>query len=773
MKISSSSFTLETSVLEGFNATLLTGKWSNVIVLNSVVMKGGPQQIVASRSNKDIGGCFDCSNCIIKLRGSRFEQVKGLSGGVVSTKYSQLEITECHFTGGTVSGEGGFIFAMNSLTYISNSSFSLGQAFRGGALYVPCVVHCATHITRSVFANNSAVQGGAVGWTKLMPIYSFISAHHNNAKYGNFEASLATHMALVPGNITSLKGVAGIKVVEPILIGFFDENNQLVATDIASSAELHSPAIIGTSRLIANQGVANFSSILIQSPPGQTLVIEVFSKSINETFPGSAGAKYSFLYEVRMCVPGEVSTKMGCYLCPKNTFSVNPSDSECTKCPHYASCQGGSDLVLAPGYWRPSTLSSNVHQCPIAEACEGGANSSCAEGYESVQCGKCSEGHYPLGISYCVACEAMPVQLLRLGLVFLVTIMLWMLLTRTDNRQILLVMKIIFEFCHSLIILPSINVNWGETLMYSFAVNEMVLSFGLSGLIFECLSPGTETPALYLKALAATLVPVLVLLGVAGMCLFRQHCAKPWRCYLFFFWLYRPYLLKSVGTMLACREESGKWLLAADVSSTCWDDTHQKFFFSLLIPVVLLTGVMYPLVLWILIRRKHPQVDFFVASYVRTANYTCLGTILRLTLYFVAVLCLQSVEDIMQKLFVVGVLYCFLHWHISKHPYEMQRANTMEGFSQLLQTYICAFSFYFSARLQSNQSVLQTLRYVLFLLILSYIVVCIVWLVRGRMQSVEPLQSSLQSNAVPPPSLVSQQSGNIASDLQLIELSLH
>jgi hypothetical protein len=178
-------------------------------------------------------------------------------------------------------------------------------------------------------------------------------------------------MSLIATNQSVVYGVAGVNVIQPILIGFFDAIEQLVGTDTSSTAEFKSDQIIGTTSLVAKGGVANFSSIILQAIPGRTVPIQVQSKSINQTFPKSPEALYSFKYVTRLCVPGEVTTAVGCYLCPKNTFSVDPNDTECKECPGYASCPGGMALVLDPGYWRESDLSSEVFECPIVKACEG------------------------------------------------------------------------------------------------------------------------------------------------------------------------------------------------------------------------------------------------------------------------------------------------------------------------------------------------------------------------------------------------------------------
>ena len=138
--------------------------------------------------------------------------------------------------------------------------------------------------------------------------------------------------------------------------------HQTVATDNSSYVLLISDSLIGTVYLNSISGVANFSAIIIHAAPGSTIQVQVFSQTINST---GGLANYSFSYNNRMCVPGEISSSQGCYPCPKNTFSVDPSEGNCRACPSYAACPGGTALELDSGYWRSSRLSSNVLMCPL------------------------------------------------------------------------------------------------------------------------------------------------------------------------------------------------------------------------------------------------------------------------------------------------------------------------------------------------------------------------------------------------------------------------
>ena len=492
-----STVTFKETTIQRYNVTFLYLTRSYLVIENSYVIEGGLKLMDPLTKSKVTAGFVDCEDSQIYLIGTHFKELSGTHGGVVSLKQqSNILIEQCLFENCLALKDGGAIRANFSNVSISGSTFHNNTADRGACLYFECLnpSHCQSEVTFSHFTNNSAREGAVVKWTLVHPYFSNNTSAYNRAVYGEFEASVPTHIVLANSNDSAMTGVPGVVVVEPILIAFMDHINQLVATDHSSIAIIQSDQIIGTTYVMAKDGIANFSGVIFQTTPGTTVSTTVFSPTINSTFPNSPDSTYSFDYHTRLCLPGEISSDTGCYLCPKNTFSVEPQESDCRECPGYATCPGGSALLLDQGYWRLSELSSAVYTCPIPSACLGGQNSTCAEGYADRLCSRCTEGYYSAGLSYCLQCESLPIRVVRISLFSAVLLIIYLILIRKSTAanpsstsiSSLATLKILFNFLQSILMISLINVDWRSVMMGLFSANEMFVSLALSAFTIEC-----------------------------------------------------------------------------------------------------------------------------------------------------------------------------------------------------------------------------------------------------------------------------------------------
>lgn len=780
MRFSRSTLLLHSSSLAQYNGTFFTGDLSKVSIESCEIRDGG---LVRRAFGENTSGFLDCSACSVTLSNSRFKKISGTSGGVASLISSNLFVEACQFVSGTVFEDGSFINAINTNVTIEFSRFERGQAARGGALFAGCesATACQCLISATNFSWNSAREGGAIRWTKMRPSYSSVEAANNSALYGSFEASLPIHMSLIAANQAVIYGVAGVHVIQPILVGFFDAIEQLVKTDESSTAELKSEQIIGTTSVLAKGGVANFSSIILQTTPGRTVPIQVQSKSINQTFPGSPKAFYSFTYVTRLCVPGEVTSNVGCYLCPKNTFSVDPSDSQCKECPSYASCPGGKTLVLSPGYWRESDLSAEVFNCPIENACEGGDNATCAEGYEGLLCSVCSQGYYSIGLRYCELCEVLFARVIRAVLICIAATGMYLTLIAIPSEIVAASLKLIVELFQTLLILPSLNVNWGPLLMGYFSFNEMLMSFGLSALTFDCLlDRDSFLPFVFIRAIAAVAFQLLVLAVIAGLCC----CVKSRsaflpryiRCSLAFMWVYYSYMVKATLSLVPCKQVNNDWHLAADVSVSCYA-SEQRPLLAITLPLVILSVCPFPLLLWTALRRSDMDRRMYVPLYLLSYYdpkylFAALRGVLCRIMLFTLLFGLSFADNTVQILCSSSALYLYLHLHFAIPQSTSRFLVIAEGTSLLVQTYLCACSLYFAVELDVNPAVRTVLSCLLLLLVVLIAVGTCVGSVKLhkviiRSQMVYPYTTDHQSEvgvlATPPPSLVSAQSLSVDS----------
>jgi len=765
MHFSHSALLLRASSLANCNGTFIAGEFSQISIESSTVLNGGPQR--KARGNIT-AGFIECSSCSVTLSNSQFEKISGTRGGVLSLTSSSLSIEACKFFSGAASENGGFVSAVDSNVTIELSRLESGRAIRGGAIFFDCSASCHCLLSATNLSWNSALEGGAVYWTKVRPSYSSLQAPNNTALYGSFEASLPTYMALIAANQAVLYGVAGVNVIQPILIGFFDAIDQLVVTDNSSSAELKSEHLLGTTSVLAKGGVANFSSILLQALPGSSISIQAISESINQTFPNSP--HYSFAYVTRLCKPGEVTTAVGCYLCPKNTYSVSPTDSECRECPGYASCPGGKALVLSAGYWRKSDLSVEVFRCPVLEACLGGDNATCAVGYGDVLCARCRDGHYSTGLHYCERCEMLFVRVLRAVLICAAATCIYLVLVALPSEISVAGLRLVVEFFQTLLILPSLNVDWGPLMMRYFSFNEMLMSFGLSALTLDCLLESASLPVVFIKAIIATAFPLLASALLAGAC----YCGKNRgsfvpryvRSCIAFLWFYHPYMVKSALILLPCKKENNSWLLAADVSVSCYTP-EQRFLLAVTVPTVLVSVVPFPFLLWrVMADRKY--VPAFLIAYNRLKCIAPLRAVFCRIAVFAVLLGLSFAGYIEQILCSASVLYICLQMHVTTPQYTSRFLEVAEGASWLVQTYLCACGLYFAVELEVNSTVKVALSSLLLLLVFLLVVcICVIGLKLQRSQIVHPTTANLESGGLvsvaPPPSMASQQSISVDS----------
>jgi len=781
-----STLTVDNSLISDFNVTFFRGLRCSIQIYDSEVTEGR----LKDERGQLTAGLLDCLDCLVHFRDSSFRGITGRYGGVVSLvsklKQAKIGIENCVFEDCSAAKDGGVIHAIASTVSISLTTFQNNSADRGAGLYFECSdsSQCSSAVTSSQFTNNSAREGAGVKWTLVRPYFSNNTSAYNKAVYGEFEASIPTHMVLANSIDSVISGVPGVIVVQPILVAFLDTIDQVVATDYSSTAVIQTTQIIGATYLMVKEGVANFSGVIVQTTPGTTVSTIVFSPTINSTFPNSLDSTYSFDYHTRLCLPGEVSSSKGCYLCPKNTFSVDPLDSDCRECPSYATCPGGSALLLDQGYWRLSELSSTVYKCPIPRACLGGQSSTCAEGYRDRLCSRCAEGYYMAGLTYCIKCENLPIRITRISVFLSFLLVLFILVIRKSTSDpslrsviVLTTLRILFNFLQSVLMISLINVDWRAVTMGLFSANEMFVSLALSSFTVECFEcksyvDGDFRPVI-LKAIIASILPIAVV--ILNLVLYsvlkrgKQALYRGFQASLVLLYSIHPYIVKAGVTLISCKAiESDTLWLTADVSLECWQKDHLQHVLTLFIPLFVIYILGIPMLLLISISRfrksqMHGLVTYFTIGYRRNAGIWE-GVICLRKMFLILVLgLLGSSDSLIQILFAMVVLYLFLEWHIREKPFDRPFHNKLEGFSIFLQLLLTAFSFYFIPSLNIREIVLSIISYTILTLVLGFILISVgttiaqIFVYRNQKTVVMPALRRSESPVslvlpVPPPS---------------------
>lgn len=780
------------TTIQRYNVTFVHLTRCFFLVEECVIKEGGLKLMDLHTKSKVTAGFLEGSKSSGAVRNSYFRDVSGTNGGCFSLSISSIAISSSTFEDCFASERGGVVHSSSSFLTITDSVFKRNQATDGGSIYFACEDkgQCQCNLTFSSFAAGVAINGGVVKWTKVRPELSNVTSEDNKAEYGDFEASLPTHVVLLNSANQHMSGVSGIVVIQPILIGFLDAIDQLVKTDDESVVLLLSDNLVGTTYLAAKSGVASFSAVIVRTQPGTSVVIQVFSQSINQTFPGTAAAYSMFVYDTRKCVPGEVTTPAGCYICPSQSFSVDPLENECRPCPSYATCSGGMHLDLDSGHWRASELSSNVLLCPIQSSCLGGQNSTCAAGFEDKLCSKCASGYYLVGLSSCIVCESMPVRAVRSALFISANAGIYTLFVLkgpsnfSDNRPItvLTTLKILINFFHSILMISVIHVNWEQTLTGLFSALEMLLSLAMSSFSVECFWRDGEMSPVYLKCIFALCLPFGLLLIYVGICslvhyakLCRRvyfHCSETCLMILTFV---SPYVLKTSMQLVSCKEvESDTLWLSADMAIQCWTASHIKYVVLLFLPTFLIYAIGVPLLFTCLLSKLTSVHSIYLTSGLQEKyNYWETVVTVRKTLLLLTLSLLGTTFAIIQNIVAMVFLYLCLEWHLRTSPYHHSTHNHLETTSLFLQMTLIACSFYFNADLQLNDTIQQALSILVLVLIVLFVVLCLVVVtvqIRRKSTIVPHAQELMQSEAkVPPTPFVSLEQSINASVNRILD----
>ena len=65
-----------------------------------------------------------------------------------------------------------------------------------------------------------------------------------------------------------------------------------------------------------------------------------------------------------------ITTTPTCTLCAAVTYSFDPNNDTCPRCPVGAQCAGGATLVPEPPYWHSQADSNHMVLCPNPNACQ-------------------------------------------------------------------------------------------------------------------------------------------------------------------------------------------------------------------------------------------------------------------------------------------------------------------------------------------------------------------------------------------------------------------
>ena len=367
---------------------------NNVVTVVSTVFNSN---VVDSSGIGGGGGISSKTSNNITINNTTFTSNSGAAGGALLLEGgSELTVVGSNQFLRNAADTGGAIFG-SSIPLWSTSDGSLtlvgNEAKIGSAIFIALFYDLNTVLTNITMIANTATISGTFFWvctgspTNLsscqQPQYENLVFSNNSAPYG---ASFATQpVSSRTSNEYSVTVYNGplTPSISLILYDFYgheavsDNLTTTTAAVIDSSCDGFVGTLKGGSTVeVARQGVVTLTDISANCNPNGSLTVQYTSQPSAEYFGGITRSEYNFMttsvLDFRECYSGEKYLNGACVSCGNGTYSLTYSeDQSCQKCPPEAIDCYGSDINLAPGYWRISDTSDTILPC-LYSGCKGG-----------------------------------------------------------------------------------------------------------------------------------------------------------------------------------------------------------------------------------------------------------------------------------------------------------------------------------------------------------------------------------------------------------------
>ncbi|CDW73329.1 UNKNOWN [Stylonychia lemnae] len=403
---------------------------------------------IYSNIHSQSGGGINCQYCTgLDIRDSTFSNLRSVYGGAIyiidfdlNKGTTDIEKTRKFFITNSVfkncsAQEGGAImtenaqsvllmdnqFIWNKAMIIKDQLIQVSEAGSGGAIYYTCnddILNCKlTFDGVNIFKFNYAqIQGGAIYWNSLEPIYnnSNLNFINNSAKqYGDNMACYAQNLGslskqqykeqmikiglytlddfdyrelqyyqsdeiMFNQSVDNQRSGGQIPIIYMALI---DKYGQIVGSDfqskvrisvqtnnLDSKASMFPPILEGSSDFSTLGGVSVIDSVFIAGNPGSKYQISFSTDGIDLTKPSNkeylqklSSSDLNFLLDLKLreCQIGEQFTSVGkCQKCEDSYSLIQMREpGSCAICPtEKAVCLGGANIGPLPGYWRKKVI---------------------------------------------------------------------------------------------------------------------------------------------------------------------------------------------------------------------------------------------------------------------------------------------------------------------------------------------------------------------------------------------------------------------------------
>ncbi|CDW87730.1 UNKNOWN [Stylonychia lemnae] len=745
--------TLDNVVLSNLNSKNSIYIEQAILYAENMIIK----DINQNKQSKRGAGLF-CNYCKgLQIKSSQFINLKSSQGGAIYlieldiNKGTTLQQTDEKFLiqnsqfhnctaeiGGAINADNPQSLKIINSTFIKNkaiidnqSQFQIQNKGSGGAIYYTCnnqLLNCKMKLEdKNIFQDNSAdLQGGAIFWDQLEPIFTkkekFIN---NNAIKDDFQLRQLQNEQPSTQEIKSQRSGG---TIPKLYMALKDQYGQIVGSDFKSKVRvsvdlknldnkqsLYLPILEGTLSFDIIGGIALIQDISIVGNPGSSYKFIIttdgidLSKQSNQDRmqqSGNSDLDFNLKIELRECEIGEQFTSAGKCLKCEQSFSLvkMTSPGTCEICPtEKAICNGGAEIGPQPGFWRSSNQSIVFTQCLFEQACLGmispqnNPKGECLQGYQGILCADCISGYSRDKEYQCAICPEPALNTLRLITIFIAVIIFVVLMIRSTlksaqdiNNVTSIYLKILLNHFQLILMTASFDFQWSEQIVGFFTTTKQVATQSTQIFSFDCfLDTGGETKALlpFMLTIACSLIWSIYkkimknLIEIGG---------KIMSSLVILLFLVHPSLVTFSFNDFKCKEVDGQLRVQDDLEIICWSPEHSFYSFFVALPCIIVWGLGIPFFALTILIRKRKKLDnfeirqrygFLYRGYRKEYYYWEIVIMYRKILIIFTAVFISNFGIIAQALIVFFTLIVFLLINFKKQPFNTLVLNDLETLS--------------------------------------------------------------------------------------------
>ncbi|CAD8154246.1 unnamed protein product [Paramecium pentaurelia] len=482
--------------------------------------------------------------------------------------------------------------------------------------------------------------------------------------------------------------------------------------------------------------------------------------------------KFTFYVKTIKCQMGEYFQEDQCLACnsSKGYYSVNPLIGSCQKSnPYYIRNHTENLIDLYPGVWRYTLYSSTLELCSNQpKNCLGGwkfGDDTCLEGTIGALCQECDLyntrgfGRYSKTREYtCLLCGNQGLILIEFFFVFiwvLIQIGLTVKSTQLQNQKFLYckaqtkmydiivrlsqdqsgtVIKLISNYFQIVLVVYTFQLNFISNIedVFKFVGNSTYSTTNN----FDCYLSQLDIDYIYINLAFIVFIQIIQYLLYITLSFVLQKLQlnnfTQETLYSSFFYLYLSgflNLIKVLSSLLTPKMYGEQQWISANVSHQYWTNDHQKAVYILILPLLIFSGFILPLILFITLNQNKKNFNNYSIKqkfgylFNEYSKRFYFWELIRVSQRLLLTLIIVLLQDfiITKGILLVGLLFTYyLMFNISK-PFNVGKLNKFEKECLILciiSLLLCLIQF----SIQDNSAVLNYIIQVLILISLLYLV---------------------------------------------------